>query len=92
MRIRLSGKETKYKKQKGEETPEYDDKHNSCPVGLFSLLTMKLPCYKQFDEEEQKKKIRTLGEVLGFTSYITRYSWSLDKLFCRTGGTHPPSS
>eukprot|EP00985_Skeletonema_marinoi_P010624 scaffold4969_cov118-Skeletonema_marinoi.AAC.1 len=86
MRIRLSGKETKYKKQKGEETPEYDDKHNSCPVGLFSLLTMKLPCYKQFDEEEQKKKIRTLGEVLGFTSYITRYSWSLDKLFCRTGG------
>jgi len=87
MRIRLSGKETKYKKQKGEETPEYDDRHNSCPVGLFSLLTMKLPCYTQFDDEEQKKKIRTLGEVLGFTSYITRYSWSLDKLFCRTGGT-----
>ena len=84
MRIRLSGKETKYKKQKGEEKPEYGDKHNGCPVGLFSLLTMKLSCYKQFDEEEQKKEIRSLGEVLGFTSYVTRYSWSLDKLFCRS--------
>ena len=82
-RIRLSGKETKYKKQKGEEKPEYGDKHNRCPVGLCSLLTMKLSCYKQFDEEEQKKEILSLGEVLGFTTYVTRYSWSLDKLFCR---------
>ncbi len=84
MRIRLSGTETKYKKQKDGEKPEYGDKHNACPVGLFSLLTMNLPCYKQFDEEEQKKEIRSLGEVLGLTTYVTRYSWSLDKLFCRS--------
>lgn len=84
MRIRLSGKETNYKKQKDGEKPEYGDKHNACPVGLFSFLTMNLPCYKQFDEEEQKKEIRSLGEVLGLTTYVTRYSWSLDKLFCRS--------
>ncbi len=84
MKIRLAGKETKYKKQKGQEKPSYEDKHNRCPVGLFSLLTTKLPCYKQFDEEVQKEEIRSLGEVLGLTSYVTRYSWSLEKLFCRS--------
>ena len=84
MKIRLAGKETKYKKQKGQEKPRYEDKHNRCPVGLCSLLTTKLPCYKQFDEEEQKEEISSLGEVLGLTSYVTRYSWSLDKLFCRS--------
>ncbi len=85
MKIRLAGKETKYKKQKGQEKPRYEDKHNRCSVGLCSLLTTKLPCYKQFDEEEQKEEIRSLGEVLGLTSYVTRYSWSLEKLFCRSG-------
>lgn len=85
MKIRLAGKEKKYKKQKGQDTPRYEDKHNRCPVGLFSLLTTKLPCYKQFDEEKQKEEIRSLGEVLGLTSYVTRYSWSLEKLFCRSG-------
>lgn len=86
MRIRLSGTEAKYKKQKGEEKPEHEDRHNCCPVGPLSLITRRLPCYKQFDEEGQKKEIRTLSEVLGLTSYITRYSWSLDKLFCMTRG------
>ena len=85
MRIRLSGTEAKYKKQKGNKVPDDEDRHNRCPVGPFSLLTKVLPCYKQFDEEGQKKEIKSLGEVLSFTSYVTRYSWSLDKLFCRTG-------
>lgn len=88
MKIRLSGTEAKYKKQKGEEKPEYEDRHNCCPVGPLSLITRKLPncVYKQFDEEGQQKVFPTLGEVLGLTSYVTRYSWSLEKLFCRTGG------
>lgn len=85
MRIRLSGTEAKYKKQNGNKIPDDDDRHNRCPVGPCSLLTKVLPCYKQFDEEGQKKEIKSLGEVLSLTSYVTRYSWSLDKLFCRTG-------
>ena len=86
MKIRLSGKEAKYKKQKGNEKPEYEDRHNRCPVGICSLITTKLPCYTQYDSEGEKKEMRSLGEVLGLTSYITRYSWSLDKLFCRSRG------
>ena len=32
------------------------------------------------------ERIHTLDEIMGNTSFVTRYSWSLEKLFCRGSG------
>lgn len=42
------------------------------------------PCFNQ----KLPEKIVTSNDVLGKTSYVTRYSWSLEKLFCRSGGLY----
>jgi len=54
--------------------------------GPYSYIANKEwnPCFNQKSPE----RIRTLDETLGNTYYVTRHSWSLEKLFCRSGGLH----
>jgi len=40
------------------------------------------PCFTT----QPLERIHTLDEILGNTYYVTRHSWSLEKLFCRSGG------
>ncbi|KAL7542868.1 hypothetical protein ACHAXR_012175 [Thalassiosira sp. AJA248-18] len=39
-------------------------------------------------KRQPPERIHTLDDVLERRAYVTRYSWSLEKLFCRSGGFH----
>mmetsp|Transcript_13321 Transcript_13321/g.28260 ORF Transcript_13321/g.28260 Transcript_13321/m.28260 type:complete len:973 (+) Transcript_13321:182-3100(+) len=39
-------------------------------------------------QKEAPERIASLNEVMGNTHYVTRFNWSLEKLFCAKGGLH----
>eukprot|EP00591_Stephanopyxis_turris_P001411 CAMPEP_0195508244 /NCGR_PEP_ID=MMETSP0794_2-20130614/1506_1 /TAXON_ID=515487 /ORGANISM="Stephanopyxis turris, Strain CCMP 815" /LENGTH=672 /DNA_ID=CAMNT_0040635155 /DNA_START=331 /DNA_END=2349 /DNA_ORIENTATION=- len=51
---------------------------------LYTGLTL-LPCWSSrfFDKLDQPLRIYSMDEVLGVTQWITKESWSLEKVFCR---------
>ena len=62
------------------------DGKNRHPEGILTLLsrTKFFSCiYNVLDEP---KRIYSLDETRGSMSFVTRTSWSLEKLFCRKGG------
>lgn len=60
-------------------------KFEKAPRGIWTSIWTSIWCYDKMDEYERDK---SLDEVLGNKSYVTRYSWSLEQLFCRRGGLH----
>ena len=95
MRFRLKGTHVYYKKVDERFTiSDISDKVASCTKciskdlaseGPYSFLANRAwnPFYYQVDPPE---RIHTLDEIMGNTSFVTRYSWSLEKLFCRGSG------
>ena len=97
MKYRLSGKHRSFMKmdERNTVTIMNNNKCASCincisedlaSEGPYSYIANKEwnPCFNQKSPE----RIRTLDETLGNTYYVTRHSWSLEKLFCRSGGLH----
>lgn len=74
MQFRLSGKHYSFKRRNEAEAKK---PNNKCSIKANCNL-----CFEEIDDE----KLPTLDEVLGRTSYVTKYSWNLEKLFCRRGG------
>lgn len=98
MRYRLSGKHHYYKKVDATRSAALSqNKCTSCvgclfcsedfaAEGLYSFVANKKwnPCFQQ----TQPERLSTSSEMVGNTYYVTRHSWSLEKLFCRSGGIH----
>ncbi|KAL7553040.1 hypothetical protein ACHAWF_016283 [Thalassiosira exigua] len=92
MRHRLTGKYRYFKKM--EEGSGIATQVNSKCIDLISVFSEGPysffankewnPCFVQ----KSNTKIDNVDEILGSTFYVTRYSWSLEKLFCRSGGIH----
>lgn len=94
-RFRLKGTHVYYKKVDERYTiSDVSDKVASCTKCIskdlasespYSFLANRAwnPFYDQVDPPE---RIHTLDEIMGNTSFVTRYSWSLEKLFCRGSG------
>eukprot|EP00814_Leptocylindrus_danicus_P000692 CAMPEP_0116028594 /NCGR_PEP_ID=MMETSP0321-20121206/15519_1 /TAXON_ID=163516 /ORGANISM="Leptocylindrus danicus var. danicus, Strain B650" /LENGTH=946 /DNA_ID=CAMNT_0003502573 /DNA_START=63 /DNA_END=2906 /DNA_ORIENTATION=- len=60
-------------------------------ISIYSRFTCwiaGLRCFELFKKlEGDGKRIYTLNEVRDNNAYVTRTSWSLEKLFCRTGNS-----
>mmetsp|Transcript_19089 Transcript_19089/g.35676 ORF Transcript_19089/g.35676 Transcript_19089/m.35676 type:complete len:406 (-) Transcript_19089:302-1519(-) len=95
MRYRMSGNHAIFFKQmnEGNAATILNDKCTNCidyisgdlvAESPYSFIAKKEwnPCFDQKPPEQ----IHTLDETLGNTYYVTRDSWSLEKLFCRRGG------
>ena len=99
MRYRLAGTHIYYKKvDEHFRITDISDKFNKfectrccskdlASEGPYSFFANKSwnPFFEQVNPPE---RIHSLDEILGTTNYITRYSWSLEKLFCRKGGIY----
>lgn len=97
MQYRLSGTHINLKRVDILENVMEDNKFFNCinclskdmaaaqsPYSFFANRKWN-PCFVQIDEPEL---LPTLEKKLGNTTYVTRDSWSLEKLFCRKGGIH----
>ncbi len=93
MGIRLSGKRSTYHKLKygGNGSSENSDVeseriNNICPVWPYSLVTQLECCSRCFKTEGLPKPLYTINQARGNMSFVTKSTWSLQRLFCRCGG------
>jgi hypothetical protein len=89
MMIRLSGTKLMYHKAVNDDDDNTEDSldgKNRRPEGLLTLLTKQKCMSSVYNEVEPPKRIYTLDECRGSVSFVTRTSWSLEKLFCRKNG------
>ncbi|KAL3801203.1 hypothetical protein HJC23_012603 [Cyclotella cryptica] len=89
MTTRLSGTKLLYRKSLNADDGNVEDTldgKNRHPEGLWTLLTKWKYLSCLFSEVDPPKRIYSLDETRGSVSFVTRTSWSLEKLFCRRGG------
>lgn len=93
MRSRLCGTRLTYHKMTFHDEDEEDytveqslDRKNKHPEGLLTLLTRTKLFSRIYSVLDEPRRVYSLDETRGSVSFVTRNSWSLEKLFCMRGG------